>query len=181
MDVAFLEGKGIYLRELRESDLEGNWYNWFNDAKVTTFQNKKIFPNTKQKQRKYFERLNASTEDVVFAIVESETKKHIGNVGLHHIDWVHRSAELGIVIGDISCWGRKYGQQAWRLITEYGFNTLNLHRLYAIIMTENHVSVKCAEASRFRREGKISSYFFKNGEYKDVYYYNAVNGERQDV
>ena len=56
MDMPFLEGRGFYLRELRETDLTGNWYKWFNDSKVTIFQNKKIFPNTKDHQRKYFEK-----------------------------------------------------------------------------------------------------------------------------
>ena len=125
MDTAFLEGDGINLRELRETDLEGSWYKWFNDSVVTKYQNKKIFPNTRENQKKYYSYLQSSNADVVMAIVDEETNKHLGNVGLHKIDWVHRSAELGIVIGEKEFYGKKYGKQAWKLITEYGFNILN--------------------------------------------------------
>ena len=100
MDTPFLEGDGINLRELRETDLEGSWYKWFNDSVVTKYQNKKIFPNTRENQKKYYSYLQSSNADVVMAIVDEETNKHLGNVGLHKIDWVHRYAELGIVIGE---------------------------------------------------------------------------------
>ena len=45
MDYKFLQGSGFYFRELRQEDLQGNWYNWFNDGEVTLYQNKKYFPN----------------------------------------------------------------------------------------------------------------------------------------
>jgi len=174
MDTPFLEGDGINLRELRETDLEGSWYKWFNDSVVTKYQNKKIFPNTRENQKKYYSYLQSSNADVVMAIVDEETNKHLGNVGLHKIDWVHRSAELGIVIGEKEFYGKKYGKQAWKLITEYGFNILNLHRIYALIMEENIASIKCAEAAGFVCEGKIRDYFYKNGVYKKVLYYNII-------
>lgn len=175
MDIPFIEGTGFYMRELRASDVEGDWYSWFNNSKVTVYQNKKIFPNTREKQKEYFEKIQNSCTDVVLALIDVQTDKHIGNVGLHHIDWVHRSAELGIVIGDSDFWGKKYGRQAWKMITDYGFKTLNLHRICAIVMVENASSVKCAEAAGFIREGEIKDYFYKNGSYHSVYYYNIIN------
>ena len=174
IDIPFLKGDAFYLRELREADLEGNWYKWFNDSRVTKYQNKKIFPNTKEKQLNYLKKLNCSNTDIVFAIIDQEMNKHIGNVGLHLIDTVHRSAELGIVIGEPKYYGKKIGKQAWKIITEYGFNTLNLHRIYALIMSSNIASIKCAEAAGFLCEGKISDYFYKNGVYEEVCYYNIV-------
>lgn len=177
MDVPCLQGDGIYLRELRESDLEGNWYAWFNDAEVTVYQNKNIFPNTREKQRFYYDYLATSKSDVVFAVVDQSTNQHIGNVGLHHIDWVHRSAELGVVLGERAFWGKGYGKQSWSLITQYGFETLNLHRIYAVVMKGNVSSQKCAEAAGFKREGLIREVFFKNGRYLDIIYYNLLKKE----
>jgi [ribosomal protein S5]-alanine N-acetyltransferase len=174
MDVPFLEDQDFYLRELRETDLDGHWYSWFNDSEVTKYQNKKIFPNNREKQKIYYETIKNSTSDVVFAIIEKKSNTHIGNVGLHHIDWVHRSAELGIVIGEKDFWGKGFGKKAWKLITEYGFMTLNLHRIYAIVMTDNISSVKSAEASGFKKEGTIREVFYKNGKYLNIYYYNIT-------
>lgn len=167
----FIEGKGFFLRELRKTDLDGSWYSWFNDSEVTKWQNKKIFPNSRERQSEYFVYLQSSKADVVLAMVDEATQTHFGNVGLHNIDWVHRSAELGIVIGDKNYWGRKFGKQAWALITNYAFRSLNLNRVYAHIMVENIASQRCAEAAGFQRQGRISEMFYKSGSYHDVYYY----------
>ena len=175
MKTKFLKGKGFYLREIREDDLKGNWYNWFNDSNITKYQNKKIFPNSYENQKKYYEHLLISSKDVVFAIIDDSSDLHIGNVGLHHIEWVHRSAELGIVLGEKEFHGKKIGKEAWSLITKYGFEFLNLHRIYAHIMEENISSRKCAEASGFILEGTISDFYYKNGSYKNVCYYNKLN------
>ncbi|SDW86266.1 Protein N-acetyltransferase, RimJ/RimL family [Hydrobacter penzbergensis] len=172
--IPFIKGAGIYLRELNESDLNGSWYSWLNDQEVTKFQNKGIFPNTREKQKQYLDYLNGSKNDVAFAIVETESNKHIGNVGLHHIDWVHHSAELGIVLGEKSAWGKKYGKQSWQLITEYGFNVLNLHRIYAQIMEGNIASCKSAESAGFVQVGFVPDAFYKNGQYIGFHYYNRI-------
>lgn len=31
----FFQLETVYLRELKKSDLDGNWYKWFNDIEVT--------------------------------------------------------------------------------------------------------------------------------------------------
>ena len=172
--IPFLEEKDFYLREPQESDLSGNWYQWFNDANVTRYQNKKLFPNTLEKQTSYFNFIQTSKSDVVLAIIDRTSKKHVGNVGLHNIDWVHRSAELGIVIGENDFRGHGYGKLAWKLMTGYGFNTLNLHRIMAILMAGNIGSEKCARFSGFQKEGEIREMFFKDGKYLDGYYYNVL-------
>jgi ribosomal-protein-alanine N-acetyltransferase len=170
----FIKGTGIYFRELQEIDLDGNWYKWFNDPEITFFQNKGIFPNTKEKQRQYYDFQLNSHNDVVFAIIEEASEKHIGNVGLHHINWVSRSAELGIVLGEKNIWGKGYGKQSWQLITEYGFQVLNLHRIFAQIIEGNISSCKSAEAAGFKREGLIRDFIFKNGKYLNMIYYNSL-------
>lgn len=173
-EIPFASGSGFYLRELRLEDLQGNWYAWFNDEEVTRYQNKKVFPNSREKQTEYFEFLKKSTSDVVLAIVEGQTHRHVGNVGLHKIDWVHRSAEVGIVIGEKECWGQGMGTEAWHLITKYAIDTLNLNRLYAHIVSENKGSLKCAEASGFKKIGVIEQFLFKDGRYLDACYLNLV-------
>ena len=164
----FIVGEGIDLRGLREEDLEGNWYRWFNDPEVTHYQDKGYFPNTREKQREYYETIRASSSDVVLAITEPETGRHIGNVGLHKIDWIHRTAVLGIVIGEKDAWGKKLGKEAWRLITKYGFETLNLHKITATILDGNKASLACAFASGYEREGVQKEQMYRNGRYYDL-------------
>jgi RimJ/RimL family protein N-acetyltransferase len=178
MEDRFLEKGDIYLRSPKLQDLEGNWYQWFNDPVVTKHQNKGIVPNTREKQRAYLASLENSQTDIVFAIIDKKTDQHIGCAGLHHIDPIHRSAELGIVIGEKEFWGKGYGKLAWNLVTCYGFDSLNLHRIYARIFKDNIASQKAAAASGFKVEGEMRDAYFKNGAYHAAVLVSVLENER---
>ena len=167
----------IYLRVPTEKDLEGNWYDWLNDSDVTKYQNKGIFYNTRDMQREYFQKMMNSKNDVLFAIIDRETNTHIGCVGLHDIDWVHRSANLGIIIGEKYFWGKGYGKKVWNMITYYGLFVLNLHRIYADIIEENISSIKSAKSSGFKEEGVIRDKYYKNAKYHNAVILSVLREE----
>ena len=158
----------FYLRALKESDLDGRWAQWLNDPEVTRFQGKGIYPNSLEGQRRYYQSVIDSRTDVVLAVVDRSSDRHIGNVGLHQIDYVSRTAILGIVIGEKDAWGRGIGARAWRAITAYGFSVLNLHKICATMMEGNEKSLKCALASGYEVEGRQKKQHFKNGTYLDL-------------
>lgn len=167
-DYFFYRDKDFYLRPLKAEDLNGRWPEWFNDPEVTRFQAKGIWPNTHELQKRYYEALVGSRSDVVLAIIEGASNAHIGNVGLHQIDPVHRTAVLGIVIGERSAWNKGIGARSWRAITDYGFTVLNLHKVCATIVEGNDGSMKCALASGYVVEGRQAKQLFKNGKYHDL-------------
>lgn len=153
----------IYLRSLCENDLDGSWYHWFNDPEITRFQDKGFFPNNLRKQTKYYEKIVDSTEDVVLAMVDASDEVHFGNSGLHSINWIHRTATLGIVIGLKEYQGKGYGKLAWQGLTDYGFHVLGLEKINATIFEGNESSKKCAESAGFAIEGRLESQFYKAG------------------
>jgi RimJ/RimL family protein N-acetyltransferase len=167
----------IYLRGLSEKDLLGSWYKWFNDPEVTEFEDKKIFANTYEKQKDYFEYLRKSQTDVVLAIARKDNDQHIGNIGLHKIDYIHRRAEVGIVIGEKDCWGKGYASRSVECIRDYAFNVLNLHRLTALIMKGNESSYKVFTKYGFKEEGVLRNYFYKNGKYLDAHIVGCVRDD----
>lgn len=158
----------FYLRRLRESDLDGRWPDWFNDPEVTRFQAKGYEVNTKEKQRAYFDAIAASRSDVVLAIVDRATEEHVGNVGLHHIDPIHRTAVLGIVLGEKKVWGRGIGRRSWQAITDYGFEKLDLHKICATVIDGNDASLKCALAAGYVLEGRQAKQIYKADGYRDL-------------
>lgn len=158
----------FYLRRLRASDLDGRWPDWFNDPEVTRFQAKGYEVNTREKQRAYFDEIVASTSDVVLAIADRASGLHLGNVGLHKIDPIHRTAVLGIVIGEKLAWGRGIGRRSWQAITNYGFEKLLLHKISATVIEGNEASLKCALAAGYVIEGRQAKQIYKPDGYRDL-------------
>lgn len=167
-DYFFFLAEDFYLRPLKESDLTGGWPQWFNDPVVTRFQAKGIYPNTLESQKSYYQSLSGSRTDVVLAIIDRENELHIGNVGLHHIDYISRTAMLGIVIGEKAAWGRGIGSRSWRAITSYGFKVLNLHKICATYIEGNEKSLQCALSAGYEVEGQQKQQIFKDGRYLDL-------------
>ncbi|MBW1298024.1 GNAT family N-acetyltransferase [Aquimarina litoralis] len=78
-------------------------------------------------------------------------------------DVYRKSAEIGYWIGE-PFWGNGIASQAVRLITEYGFNSLDLQRIYAGIFEFNIASMKVLEKNGFEEEGIFKNAIFKNGK-----------------
>lgn len=167
LDYFFYFDEDIYLRELRKSDLDGRWPHWLNDPEVTRFT-KGFYPNTRESQELYFESMANSKKDVVLAIVDRKTDVHLGNVGLHEIDCIHRTAQFGVVVGEKSAWGRGVGSKVWSLMVEYGFKVLNLHKITATVLYGNEASLKGALKAGFQIEGRQVEQVYKNGKYFDL-------------
>ncbi|WP_425423923.1 GNAT family N-acetyltransferase [Sporocytophaga myxococcoides] len=75
-----------------------------------------------------------------------------GCIGLVPQNDVHRiSAELGYWIGE-PYWEKGIATEAVNLITDYGFNQLNLIRLYRGIFDFNKASQKVLEKAGFKFE-----------------------------
>ena len=181
-DDCFIDGGPIYFRSPTENDVTtGNWYKWSNDCVITRYTSRGIFPNTIEDQLNYLNQMKNSSTDVIFAIIDKESNEHIGSVGLHNINWVHRVANLGIVIGKRDYLGKGYGKIAWNMITWYGFYVLNLQKINAQIMKGNVASRKSAEHSGYKLEGEIRNMFFKNGEYLNVYHMGILRDEFKKI
>jgi RimJ/RimL family protein N-acetyltransferase len=90
-------------------------------------------------------------EEHIFAIVEKDTNKVIGNCGIHNVSQVHRNASLGIFIGEKTFWNQGIGTEATNLLLDFAFNILNLHNIYLSVMSYNKRAIRCYEKIGLRR------------------------------
>lgn len=174
---AFLEGPRLYLRPLEEGDLTETYLQWLNDPEVSRWNSHAVFPNTWKKMRDYLASTQDTTSAVVLAIIAADQDRHIGNISLQHINWVDRNAEWAILIGEKDYWGKGVATEAGALLVEYGFDRLNLHRIYMGMNTENIGMQKAAEKMGFTREGLRRQAMYKWGRYMDIVEYGLLRDE----
>ncbi|HEY6395613.1 MAG TPA: GNAT family protein [Candidatus Binataceae bacterium] len=118
-----------------------------------------------------------SNSDKVFVIETLAERAYIGAIGLHGIDWIIRSAEIGIVIGDKSRWGTGYGTDAMRVIMRLGFDKMNLHRMWLRVFDFNQRAIVSDEKCGFRRWGVLRDGKFLKGKYHDTIIMGIVEDE----
>lgn len=118
--------------------------------------------------QRWFDNYMASRDrNVRLGILLEETQQLIGVVYILNIDWISRSAELGIFIGDRAEWNKGHGTTAVRLAMEHAFNDLNLNRLSTMVIRENSRSAHILMKNGMQEEGVARQAVFKNGEFKD--------------
>ena len=157
----------ISLKPLSRDDATDKYLGWVNDPEVTKYLNVGRFPVTKEKLIAYIDRMNESKEHVIFAIYCQD--KHIGNITLNDIDWINRTANVGIMIGEKGLWGGGYGTEAVKLIVDYAFNRLNLQKVWAGVHRVNTASWKMFGKAGFDTEAILKRELYLDGQYYDKY------------
>lgn len=159
-----LVGERIYLSPRNAEDVE-IFTEWMNDFYVTDYTGRSYQTMTLQEEKIFLE--NTEKGKNTFAIIDIETDKMIGTVGLHEVDHVNRTATLGIFIGNKDYWSKGYGTEAIRLILDFGFNYLNLNNIDLALMEFNQRALKCYQKCGFKEIGRRRKCKFINGKYYD--------------
>ena len=166
--IYILEGSNIGLRAIEEADIEGNWFNWFNDPEVTKYLSRGAFPNTRAKQKLFYQDNIVNSENqVIFAIEDKRTRKHIGVVSIRNISWINRSGEMAIIIGEKDFRTGNNALEAYYLTVKHAFLNLNLNRLMTATMAGNEVSLEYCKRIGFKDIGVAREACYKNGTYID--------------
>lgn len=173
----FMRGAKVYLRPLERSDLNDTYLGWLNNSEVTRYLEAGTFPTTMQDLEKFYQGVTGSRSDVILAIIDGKSHRHIGNAKLGPINWVHRRATFGIMIGEKEFWGKGVGEEVTRLMVEYGFLRLNLNRIGLGVFAEHEAAIRCYEAVGFQTEGRCREDMFSQGSYKDRLWMGLLRSE----
>lgn len=169
-----LVGDRIYLSPRNTEDLE-KFTEWMNDFQITDYTGRSGMLVTLDSEKKYLE--ENSSPQATFVIVTLDKNEMIGTVGLERINDIHRTATLGIFIGNKEYWNNSYGTEAIRLILDYGFNYMNLHSVKLELMSFNERALKCYKKCGFKEAGRIRESRYINGKYYDTIFMDILKSE----
>ena len=163
----FIRGERLYLREVGLTDVSESYRRWMNDPEVTQYTESRFFPHSIDSLREYVSRFAGDRRNLFLAIVLRAGDRHIGNIKLGPIDWIHRRGDIGILIGEKDCWGQGYATEAIRMLTDYAFHGLNLRRVTAGCYATNLASQKAFLKAGWHQEGVRQGQYFSAGGYVD--------------
>jgi [ribosomal protein S5]-alanine N-acetyltransferase len=165
----------LCLREVRLSDAEGPYLQWMNDAEVLKYTESRFRPYSTEQLCDYVARINASPDLVFRAITLRDTGRHIGNIKLGPVDWNHRFGDIGIIIGAKDCWRQGYAEESVRLLADFAFSSLKLHKLTGGCYASHVAAIKVFEKAGFVREGIRSGQYLSEGGYVDLVCLGLLN------
>ncbi|NRA72127.1 MAG: GNAT family N-acetyltransferase [Gammaproteobacteria bacterium] len=163
----FLTAKQVYLRPLVVADGEA-FYQWSLDRSVTQYSLSSFSrPQSLTDHQKWLTNLSDNKNTVALGICCHQTDQLIGYAGIAGISQLNRCGEYFILIGDKQYWQRGIATEVTRLVTEYGFLTLGLHRIELTAFSVNIAAVKAYTKAGFQTEGIMRQAGYRNGQFLD--------------
>ena len=162
----FLIGERIYLRPLEREDAP-IFVPWVNDQEIT--RNLILYrPMNRDQEEEFIARASKDQAGMVLGIALRKDDRLIGNTGFHALHLKDRHIGFGILIGDKTEWDRGYGTEATALMARYGFETLNLNRIWLHVYEHNSRGRRAYEKVGYQVEGTLRKHSYRDGRYWDV-------------
>jgi len=153
MKVKKIVGEKCYLSPINIEDYD-KYYQWLNDSETTIYLS--VFHEiiARHREKELLDKLiRTENGNYVLAIVEKATDKLLGNCGLLNVDHINRNAEFGVFIGDKEQRGKGIGEEATRLILDFGFNAINLNHIWLRVFTFNKNAIGLYQKIGFKKIG----------------------------
>jgi RimJ/RimL family protein N-acetyltransferase len=166
-------GEQCYLSPIDIADAE-KYTAWLNDLEVAYNLTLATANITLESEREILAKISKEHN---YGIIDKKTDALIGNVGLIGISNLHRTAEVGIFIGDKSCWGKGYGTEALRLLIDYAFKVLNLNSIMLRVYSYNTRAIASYEKVGFKRVGEIREAHYFNMKYHNLVLMDILPGD----
>lgn len=164
-----IKGDLVGLRAVEETDLKKlrDWRNIpelrrnFREVRELNMENQHLWYSSLQKN---------SMRDFMFVIERLSDNATIGACGLLYINWIIRSADFSFYIGENSHYidQEGYGLEAAKLLIQYGFDNLNLNKIWMELYEFDLAKINFFKDSlNFSVDGKLRENCYEDGKYYD--------------
>lgn len=169
----FLKNEHIHIKPLEERHLE-----YFRDLRndpQTSYYLTSVIPINPVKQLQWFKGVSSDDSRMFFSI-ESNKGEFLGLVRSDEWDKVNRSIRIGI---DIVPAQRRKGlaTQAYRLILDFLFRQLNIHRVWLLVASYNEAAAALYKKLGFKQEGVQRDAIFRDNKYHDYVMMSILSSE----
>ena len=104
-----------------------------------------------------------------FSMINKVDNSLIGCVSLR-VSKSDNEAELGYWVGH-PFWGQGFATEAAQAVVDFGFEELNLRRIFAAAMTKNPTSSNVMSKIGMKFEKNLPKHILKSGVYEDLVLY----------
>lgn len=115
----------------------------------------------------------AESNGINWGIFYKSDKKIIGAISIHKIDKQNHRGEVGYMLHP-TYWKQGIISEAINEVITYGFNTLNLHSLEALIDKYNDASIAVLTKFKFVKEAHFKENYFYNNTFIDTLVYSLL-------
>lgn len=164
-----LESRRLRLETFDESCICPDYLSWLNDPAVVRFSNQRFRRHTAESARAYLDSF-AGTASLFLGVRLAAGGRLIGTMTAY-LAQPHRTADMGLLIGDRTQWGQGYGLEAWTTLMSHLFGQCRMRKVTAGAVRPNVGMRLIMERSGMQLEGMRSRHEIVEGMEEDVLYF----------
>lgn len=160
-----IESTRIVLETLTPDNMSENYLSWLQNPEVLKYlEIRHAPPKNIDELKKFVLDMFHSSNNILAGIFIKETGIHIGNIKLGPIDKTYQRADMGIMIGNPTFWGKGYAGEAIKTMSQFSFKTLRLRRIQAGAYAQNRGSINAFLRAGFVQEGTLRSHWVDDND-----------------
>lgn len=162
-----IKGDKIYLRPIVKDDII--YLNkWKNDEDTYMYLGGGYMPTSIDQQAKWLDSLIDTTGNNKRFMICDINNKPIGMIGLYNINWIHRTCEIGLFIGDKEAIGKGYSKESCILLEKFAKEYLNLRKIKLYVVSDNEKALKMWNSLGYKKVGEYIKERFIKGYYRNL-------------
>lgn len=175
-----IETNRLLLQGLSPQDMTFIFGNYAKDEikKILGHQTDEEYKKEAYKQENGYVSYNRSF--ILFLLKDKVSDNIIGRCILHNWYAEHNRAELGYNMTDERFKHQGFMTEAVSAVIDYGFNTMKLHRIEALVGSDNIPSLKIMAHHNFIQEGVLRQHYYILGKYEDSVVFSKLYSEYMD-
>lgn len=174
-----LSGDNLYFKALSTNDAQ-EIHRFTSDEDVSRFIGWKLMISLDE-TIDHIERMIQREIDGIYlyaSIALKVSSEIIGTAMVFNFNKEANHAEMGYVLHK-NFWGRGYGRETVKLLIDFAFSTLKLHKIHANVVDTNWGSIKVLEHNGFELEGRLKDYYLVDGKFFDGLIFGKVNSHEK--
>jgi len=154
----------VRLAPFTEALLNERTVGWLNDPEVLRYSENRHRRQSRETCKAYLRSMDEGRH--CYWAIHHEAR-HVGNVTAY-IDCDNQTADLAILVGDKSVWGRGVGRESWRLALDWLLDGGGMRKVTAGTMATNSPMLKTMMATGMTEEGRRTGQFIWEGQEVDL-------------
>ena len=164
-----LESERLRLVPFTAAHIQVDYIAWLNDPQIVQFSNQRFTRHSELTCRNYLASFDSSANRF-FAIEDKSTHQLIGTLTMY-ISPFHRTADIGILIGNANQWGKGYGHEAFSLAVDSLLCITNFRKVTAATMSCNKGMIKIMEKCCMKLEATQKAQELLDEKPMDILYF----------
>ena len=166
----------VKLVKLTSKMITKNYLEWINNKKITEFTEQRHTEKTKKNIIDFVNKKNKSKYEFLYAIfVKSKNEEiHVGNIKIGPIDFLHKHAEIGYLVGHNSSLNKGIATSAIGEICKIAKKKFKLKTIFANVYSMNIPSIRVLIKNNFILEGVRKKHFILKKKRVDCLIYGKI-------